>query len=130
MKLMDNAAKVVAARHARTNIVTAAVERIDFHTPVRVGDLVLVHAALTFVSYSSMEVRVQVEIETLASGERQQALTAHYIMVALDGLGKTTEVPSLLVTTDEGESLFAEGRRRYEARRRTRDADLRSPDSP
>ncbi len=38
MKMMDNAAGVVAARHAGTNVVTARVENIDFKSPVRVGN--------------------------------------------------------------------------------------------
>jgi len=44
MKLMDNAGGVVAVRHAHSNVVTAKVEEISFLKPVRVGDMVLVHA--------------------------------------------------------------------------------------
>lgn len=117
MKLMDNAAGVVAARHAHTNVVTARVEEINFINPVRVGDLVLVHALLTFVGRSSMEIRIRVETENLATEERQQALTAYYIYVALDRDGRPTQVPPLLITTEEGERLFEAGRKRYEARR-------------
>jgi acyl-CoA hydrolase len=120
MKMMDNAAGVVAARHAGTNVVTARVENIDFQSPVRVGELVLINAALTFVSRSSMEVRVQVEAENLATKERRQALAAYFVMVALDRTGKSVEVPSLLITTEEEEKLFEEGRKRYEARRSSR----------
>jgi uncharacterized protein (TIGR00369 family) len=118
MKIMDNAAGVVAARHAHTNVVTARVDDINFLNPVRVGDLVLAHAMLTFVGRSSMEIRIEVETEHLGSEERRLALSAFFVYVALDPTGKPTEVPPLLITTEEGERLFAEGRNRYEARRK------------
>ncbi len=120
MKIMDNAAGVVAARHAHTNVVTVRVDNLFFLKPVRVGDVLLVHASLTFSGHSSMEIRVEVETENASQEKRQKALTANFIYVALDKAGKPTEVPPLLITTEEGERLFEEGRQRYEARKRER----------
>lgn len=117
MKIMDNAAGVVAARHAHTNVVTVRADNIFFLKPVRVGDVLLVHASLTFVGHSSMDIRVEVETESLAQEKKQKALTANFIYVALDKAGKPTKVPPLLITTEEGERLFTEGRERYEAHR-------------
>jgi uncharacterized protein (TIGR00369 family) len=117
MKLMDTVAGVVAHRHAHTNVVTVKVEELNFLKPVLIGDLVFAHAKLVFVSRSSMEVRVEVETESLATEERQTALTASFIYVSLDNAGNPTEVPPLLITTEEGEKLFEEGRRRYELRK-------------
>lgn len=118
MKMMDNAAGVVACRHARTNVVTANVEEINFHHPVRVGGLVLIHAQLTFVSRSSMEVRIELETEDLVTGFRLQALTAYYNMVALDTEGRPMRVPSLIISTEEKEKLFKEGLARYRNRKK------------
>jgi acyl-CoA hydrolase/ferritin len=118
MKIMDNAAGVVAARHAHTNVVTVRADNIFFLKPVRVGDVLLVHASLTFVGHSSMEIRVEVETENAAQEKRQKALTAIFIYVSLDKTGKPAEVPPLLITTEEEEKLFEEGRQRYEARRK------------
>jgi acyl-CoA hydrolase len=117
MKLMDNAAGVVAARHSRANPVTAMVEDINFHNPVRVGDLVLIHGKITFTSRSSMEVRIEVEAENLLTGKRLPALNACYVMVAVDLEGKSVEVPPLIVITEEEERLFAEALARYQARK-------------
>jgi len=117
MKLMDNAAGVVAARHSRANPVTALVEDINFHTPVRVGDLVLVHGKITFTSRSSMEIRIEVEAENLLTGKRVPALTAYYVMVAVSLEGKAVEVPPLIVIAEEEEKLFNEGLARYQARK-------------
>jgi len=118
MKMMDSAAGVVAARHAHTNVVTVSADNIFFMKPVRVGDVIVVHASLTFVGHSSMEVRVEVETESLVQETREKALTANFLFVALDKTGRPTEVPPLLITTEEGERLFEEGRQRYEARKK------------
>jgi len=120
MKIMDNAAGVVAARHAHTNVVTVRADNIFFLKPVRVGDVLLVRASLTFVGHTSMDIRVEVETESIAQEKRQKALTANFIYVSLDKTGKPTDVPPLLITTEEEERLFEEGRKRYEARMRER----------
>jgi uncharacterized protein (TIGR00369 family) len=117
MKLMDTVAGVVAHRHAHSNVVTAKVEELNFLKPVLIGELVFAHAKLVFVTRTSMEVRVEVETESLATEERQIALTASFIYVSLDTTGKPMEVPPLLITTEEGERLFEEGRQRYELRK-------------
>lgn len=118
MKMMDNAAGVVSARHCRTNIVTGRVDDIIFHTPVRVGSLVIIRARLIFTSRSSMEVRVKVDMEDLRTGEKSPALTAYFVMVALDAAGKATGVPPLLLNTEEEEKLFNEANARYKARKK------------
>jgi len=121
MKVMDNAAGVVAARHSGGNVVTGLVQDIKFISPVRVGDLVIVRGKLTFVSRSSMEVRVEVETESLFgehTGQRAPALTALFIMVALDLQGKARQVPGMIVSTEEEEKLFNEAQHRYESRKK------------
>jgi len=118
MKMADNAAGVVGARHARSSVVTARVEELNFLKPVRIRDVVMTNAKLTFVARSSMEVRITLEAEDLATGERPVALTAYFIMVALDEKGKALAVPPLLITTEKEQRLFDEGQRRYESHRK------------
>jgi|GEM_PF-109946 len=117
MKLMDNAAGVAALRHCHCNVVTAMVNELHFLRPVRVGQLVLIHAKITFASHSSMEVRLEVEAEDLWTEKSVESLTAHFVMVALDKEGKPSGVPPLIICTEEEERLFNEGSRRYQARR-------------
>ena len=119
MKLMDNAAGVVAARHAHSNVVTARVEDIVFHTPVRVGSLVIVKGKLVFTSRSSMQIRVEVEMESIAQERRVPALTADFVMVAVDATGKATTIPKLILQTEEEETLFATAEERYKARKKS-----------
>jgi len=122
MKVMDNAAWVVACRHARKNGVTANVEEMNFHSRVRIGDLVLMHARITYAGRTSMEVRIDVETEDLFTGRKVQALTAYFTVVAIDAYGNPASVPPLIVSTDEEERLYAEGKARYEARKEARQA--------
>lgn len=114
MKLMDTAAGVAAHRHARCNTVTARVDELVFHHPVRIGNVVNCYAQLTFVGRSSMEIAVTVAVEDLLSEEPEKmALTAFFTYVALDGDGKPQPVPALEITSDEERCLFEQGQQRY-----------------
>ncbi len=101
MKLIDTAAGVVAARHARANVVTASIDRLDFLHPVYVGDFVTVMASVNFVGKSSMEIGVRVESENVITGERRHTSTCYLTFVALDGNGRPMSLPPLIVETDE-----------------------------
>ena len=114
MKIMDTAAGVVALRHAHTAVVTARVDGINFYYPIRVGELVTVNAFLTFVGHSSMEVQVEVLTEDIIREKTTHALTAYFIMVALNEEGKPTEVSHLIVSSAKEKELWEKGKRRYE----------------
>lgn len=101
MKYIDTAAGVVAIRHARKIAVTASIDRLDFHFPVYVGDLLILKASLNLVGRSSMEVGVRVEAENILTGEVRHTASAYLTFVALDKNGKTVEVPPLISETDE-----------------------------
>ena len=116
MKMMDNAAGVVAHRHARSNVVTLKVNELTFHHPIFVGNLVTCHAYLTFLGTSSMEVAVIVYVDDLFDDHLPKcALTGYFTMVALDKNGKPGKVPLLELQNDDERRRFEEGRQRYEA---------------
>ena len=117
MKLMDDAAAVVALRHSQNLVATAEVEDIKFKSPVHVGELVFVNARITFTSRSTMRVQITAEAENPLTGDRRPAFDASYIFVAIDAGGKTVEVPSLIISTEEEEKLFAAGLAKYNARK-------------
>lgn len=122
MKLMDNAAYVVAQRHARTNVVTARVDELIFHQPIFVGNLVTCHAFLTFVNRSSMEVVVTVEVEDLFSeASAKAALSAYFTMVALNVGGKPLSVSPLKLETEEEKIRFEAGQQRHEMNKRKKE---------
>ena len=116
MKMMDNAAGVVAHRHARSNVVTLKVNELIFHHPIFVGNLVTCHAYLTFLGTSSMEVAVVVHVDDLLDDHLPKcALTGYFTMVALDKNGKPAKVPLLQLNSDDERRRFEEGRQRYES---------------
>jgi uncharacterized protein (TIGR00369 family) len=116
MKLIDTAAGAVAIRHARSNAVTASIDRLDFFHPVFVGDFVTLRASLNFVGRTSMEVGVRVESENLLTGERRHTSTAYLTYVALDGQGQPLPLPPMILETEEEKRRNREAKVRRETR--------------
>jgi len=116
MKLIDTVAGAVAVRHARTNVVTASIDRLDFHSPVFVGDLLTLKAGLNMVGRTSMEVGVRVETENLVTEKARHTASAYLTMVALGPDGRPMEITPLILETDEQ----VRRNREAEARRRMR----------
>ncbi len=112
MKLIDTAAGAAAVRHARANVVTASIDRLDFHHPVFVGDLITAKASLNLVGRTSMEVGVHVQSENLRTGEIRHTASAHLTFVALDEDGRPMVLLPLILETEE------EMRRNHEAQTR------------
>ena len=95
---MDMSAFIAASRYARATVVTARSEQVDFNQPIHKGDLVEVVARIVKVGRSSMNVDVDVITEDLISGERKLCTRGHFVMIALDPLGRPTQAPPLTPT--------------------------------
>jgi acyl-CoA hydrolase len=106
MRMVDEAAAVVAIKHARRNVVTARVERFDFLAPAYLGDLVSVHCEMQYVGRSSMEVGVRVTAEDLLTGEVRHVASSRVIYVALGDDGRPTPVPPLVPADDEERAII------------------------
>jgi len=117
MKLIDNAAWTVASRHTGLNAVTASIDRLDFHSPVYIGNLIILRSCLNRAQRTSMEVGVRVEAEDLRTGEVRHTASAYLTFVALDEKGKAVPVPELILETDEDRRRNGDANQRYEARR-------------
>ncbi len=118
LKMVDEISFVSATRHARTNVVTASLDKMDFHSPVHIGDLVTLYSIVNAAWHSSMEVGVKVTAEDVRAGEVRHTGSSYLTVVALDGNGKPTEIPTLLISTEEGKEYFEEGRKRHEGRKK------------
>ena len=116
MKLIDTVAGVVAFRQARSNAVTASIDRLDFHHPVFVGDLLTLRASLNFVGRTSMEIGVRVETENLFTGERRHTASAYLTYVTLDRDGRPMQSPALTLDTDDEKRRNLEAKTRRETR--------------
>ena len=101
MKLIDTAAAVVASRHARSNTVTASLDRLDFHHPVFVGDLLFLKASINMAGRTSMEIGVRVEAENFITGEVRHTSSAYLTFVALDENSRPRVVPPLVFESDD-----------------------------
>ena len=122
LSLVDRVAAVAATRHARQPCVTVCMDRVVFHEPIHVGELVTARASVNFAGRTSMEVGVHLEAENLVTGERRHTNSCYVTYVAVDAQGKPTPVPAVVVEK-------AEDQRRYDraaARRARRLADNES----
>jgi acyl-CoA hydrolase len=115
MHLIDIAGAISAQRHSRSQVVTVAVDNLDFLYPIRVGENVALRAHMTRAFRTSMEVEVRVYREDYLTGERQQTSSAFVTYVALDSTGKPQEVPPLIPRTKEEKQRYREA---LERRRR------------
>lgn len=95
LSLMDKVAAIAAYRHARTNVVTASIDRVDFREPVFVGDLVILKSSVNFAGRTSMEVGVRVETENMVTGQRRHTNSCYLTFVAVDREGHPVPVPDL-----------------------------------
>ncbi|TKS77386.1 Cytosolic acyl coenzyme A thioester hydrolase [Collichthys lucidus] len=115
MKLMDEVAGIVAARHCNTNIVTASVDAINFHRKIKKGSVVTVTGRLTFISNKSMEIEVLVDASSLMEAEKgkYRAVSAFFTFISLDKDNKPLPVPPLKINGEEEQRRFEEGKARY-----------------
>jgi acyl-CoA hydrolase len=118
LQLMDKAAYVSAARHAGVPCVTASFDRVDFVSPIRVGELVTLRSAVHFAGKSSMEVGVVVTAEDFLSGQKREAFRGRCTMVALGSNGKPAQVPRVRPETEPEKTLYAQAEKRYRERQR------------
>lgn len=95
LSLMDKAASMAAIRHAKTAVVTARMDAVDFHVPIRVGDALALEARVVRVGRTSMTIGVQVFREYLPTGKQELATSGTFIFVAIDPDGRPTPVPPL-----------------------------------
>jgi len=116
MKLVDEAGALTCMRHAQRRVVTVAIDSMVFRSPIKIGDLVLLNAEVTYTGRTSMEAEVQVQAENPITGERTNTNTAYLVYVALDDQGKPTPVPSIKAETED-EKRKMESAKERQARR-------------
>jgi acyl-CoA hydrolase len=129
MHWIDLAGALAAHRHARSYVVTASIDHLDFLTPVHVGDLVIFRSTVNRVFHTSMEVGVKVFVENYISGEHRVVSTAYLTFVAVDRQGHRMPVPPVIPQSDEEKRRFEDAGRRREHRlaemgRKKREEDL------
>jgi acyl-CoA hydrolase len=102
MKLIDNTAGLVAVRHTGIrNVVTASLDRLDFHSPVYISNLLRITASINFIGKTSMEVGVRVEAEDVVTGEVRHTASAYLTYVSLDENKKPALLPPIRFESED-----------------------------
>ncbi|QQE78122.1 acyl-CoA thioesterase [Alicyclobacillus sp. SO9] len=120
MSYIDDVASLSAIRHARSSVVTASMDSVDFLLPIRQEDSVCLEGVVTWTGKTSMEVFVKVVAENLYTGDRRIAATSFSTFVALDENGRPKTVPPVLPENDEEKSLYNTAPDRAKTRREKR----------
>jgi acyl-CoA hydrolase len=129
MHLVDIAGAIAAFRHARELMVTAAVDRLEFLNPIKVGDFVVLQARVTAAFTTSLEVEVKVYSEEALTGRRQGTSRAYLTFVTLERDRVRAKIPSLVVET-EAEKRVGTPRKRGARNTSPAAPDLKIPRSP
>jgi len=107
LSLMDQIAFACASKHCQHYCVTASVNRVDFLSPVEVGELLTLKASINYTGRTSMVVGVRVESQHVTSGKTRHCNSSYFTMVAKDENGKSIPVPGLLIEDRQGVRRFA-----------------------
>lgn len=117
MHLIDIAGAMAAHRHARSYVVTASMDHIDFLSPVHVGDLLILRSSLNRAFNTSMEVGVKCWVENYIAGTVRHIASAYLTFVAVDRDGNRIPVPPLVPETEEEKRRYEDAGRRRQHRR-------------
>ena len=92
LSLMDNAAGLTAARRSKGRAVTVAMDGMQFHQPVKIGDEVSVYAEIERVGRTSMTITVEAWRRERHLEESIKVTEAKFTFVAVDDNGKPRAV--------------------------------------
>ena len=93
MSLMDLAGANVAFQRARGRVTTVAVDKIEFHRPVAVGDIVSCYASISHVGTTSLITHVEVYVGHRSPESKEIKVTeGEFTYVALDKNGRKRKV--------------------------------------
>ena len=120
LHLMDLACAMVAMRHCRRPVVTAAMDNVEFLAPIPGGHFMILKAMVNHTGRTSMEIGVRVEGEDPLTGDIIHTSSAYLTFVGLDGHKRPADVPEMVPGTDDEKRRFEEAEERVNHRRASR----------
>jgi uncharacterized protein (TIGR00369 family) len=120
LSLMDKVAYVCAAKHAGNYCVTASIDTVDFLAPIEVGELVSLMASVNYVGNTSLVIGIRVVSENVKTNSVTHTNTSYFTMVAKDENNTPTQVPGLILESQNEVRRFVEAIRRKELRQNYR----------
>lgn len=116
MHWIDICAALASAKHSQHVCVTASVDRIDFHHPIKLGNVVTLIASVNRAFKTSMEVGVKVFAESHIEGTRIHSNTAYLTFVSVDDNGRPVDTFEIVPETDDEKRRFEEALQRRKNR--------------
>ena len=113
MQYMDLCAAMSAYKFARTAVVTASVDRLDFLAPARVGDMLILKSSVNYSHNTSMEIGVHIDAENVKTGKKRHTASAYLTFVSLDSKGKPQKVDNIIPESDDEKRRYNEGKERH-----------------
>lgn len=89
---MDLGGAILAKKTCGTRITTVAIDKMTFHLPVSVGDVVCCYAELLRIGRTSMTINIEVWAISDVADERHKVTEGIFTYVAIDDNGKPTAV--------------------------------------
>lgn len=114
---IDEIAALATMRHAKSAVVTASIDSVDFLSSAKVGDSLTLEAYVTYTGNSSMEVYVKVTANDLIHNTEQLTTESFSTMVAVDDAGKPIQVPKVYPVSEEEKQLYESAPIRKENRK-------------
>lgn len=130
MHLIDVAGALACHRHARSYVVTASTDHLDFLAPVHVGDLLVLRSSVNRTFHTSMEVGVKVWVENYIAGTRRHVSSAYLTFVAVDRHGRHIPVPPVIPETPEEKQRYEDAGRRRQLRQAERERKKQKQEAP
>ena len=116
MQFIDLTGAMAASRHARSFVVTASMDHLDFVAPVRVGDLLILKSSVNRAFHTSMEIGVKAMVEDVRQQKLRHVSSAYLTFVAVDSAGNRIEVPQVIPETEHQIRRYEDAGRRREMR--------------
>jgi len=116
MQWIDVCSGVAAMRHASGAVLTASIDRLDFLSPVHVGEVVVLSAQVNYTSRTSMEVGCRVHTEDMRTQTQRYVTKAYLTFVAIDDHGKPREIPQIELATEDDQRRHDQATERRAAR--------------
>lgn len=109
---IDEIAAITAMKHSGRAVVTASIDKVDFLSSAKVGDVLTLEGFVVYTGRTSMEVYVKVECEHIQSRTKSLTTTSLLTMVAIDENGKPVPVPGVIPETEREQELYHEASER------------------
>jgi acyl-CoA hydrolase len=116
MHWIDICAALSASKHSNRVCVTASVDKLEFHFPIKVGDVVTIKASVNRVFNTSMEVGVEVYAENHTKGTSRHTNSAYLTFVSVDDEGKSVTTGEIIPESEDEKRRYDEALKRRKIR--------------